>query len=175
MSYSTFSGPVRSLSGFINIGPNAVVNIPNGTDTLTVSQRAHAGRIIRTNDATLVITLPTIVTTAANDTSGPDIYLANGNNIGMSFTFVVETAATAWKLITSGSDRLVGALPILGAAGATTSFAAGANTVSVNLNGSLTGGVAGSTVTVTALAGAKWFVTGFLIGSGSTTTPFADT
>jgi hypothetical protein len=42
------------------------------------------------------------------------------------------------------------------------------------LDGSTTGGIAGSTVTVTVLAANKYMVTGVLLASGSVVTPFAD-
>jgi hypothetical protein len=42
------------------------------------------------------------------------------------------------------------------------------------LNGTTTGGAAGSTITVTVLAANKYMVTGVLLASGSVVTPFAD-
>ena len=43
MANTTFSGPVRSLNGFISFGPKAVVSLTADT-TLTVA--THAGRIL---------------------------------------------------------------------------------------------------------------------------------
>ena len=57
MAKSTFSGPIVSNNGFIQLGANNVINITAET-TLTVND--HAGRIIEVNDADGVITLPTI-------------------------------------------------------------------------------------------------------------------
>ena len=47
MAKSTFSGPVRSLAGFISAGNANVVSLTADT-TLTVD--AHAGKILTTND-----------------------------------------------------------------------------------------------------------------------------
>jgi hypothetical protein len=44
----------------------------------------------------------------------------------------------------------------------------------INLNGTTTGGIAGTTITVTVLAANKYMVTGVVLGSGSVATPFAD-
>ena len=57
MAKSTFSGPVKSLSGFISAGSDAVVSLTADT-TLTVD--AHAGKILVCNDADGKFTLPTM-------------------------------------------------------------------------------------------------------------------
>ena len=54
-----------------------------------------------------------------------------------------------------------------------TFIAAAANDV-ITLNGTTTGGLAGSMLTVTAIASAKYAVTGITLGSGTLVTPFAD-
>jgi len=59
MAMTTFQGPVRSLAGFINQGPATTIDLANGTNTVTLDVATYAGKTIRTNDATLVITLPT--------------------------------------------------------------------------------------------------------------------
>ena len=43
MANTTFSGPVRSLNGFISFGPKAVVSLTADT-SLTVA--SHAGRVL---------------------------------------------------------------------------------------------------------------------------------
>jgi hypothetical protein len=85
MAKSTFSGPVKSLAGFISAGSTAVVSLTADT-SLTVA--AHAGKILTTNDADGKFTLPSIVTTSPSDPTDPNQL----NNLGASFFFVVETA-----------------------------------------------------------------------------------
>ncbi len=58
MAKSTFSGPVKSLAGFISAGVNNSVSLTADT-TLTVD--AHAGKILLCNDADGKFTLPSIV------------------------------------------------------------------------------------------------------------------
>lgn len=176
MAYTSFSGPVRSLNGFISYGPGAVVNIPDGTNTITVDPALHGGsRIIRTNDATLVITLPSINTAGSPESAGPGGNPATDNNIGISYTFFVETTATNWKLGTDGTDKFVGSIVLIPTAGgAASAFAPAASNDFINFNGTTTGGIAGTWVRVTAVAANKYFVEGVVIGSGTLATPFAD-
>ena len=57
MARTTFSGPVVSQRGFVAAGPDEVVNI---TAETTLTFAAHAGKVIKVNDADGAITLPTI-------------------------------------------------------------------------------------------------------------------
>jgi len=176
MALSTFEGPVKSLGGFYSQGPNTVINLANGTNTITLDVPTYAGKVIRTNDATLVITLPTIVTTASATSAGPGTDPNTLNNIGTSYTFFIETAATAVSIATDGTDKFVGSILMVAtdASGATTGYAPAAANDYINLNGTTTGGAAGSWITCTVLAANKYYVTGVLLGSSTVATPFAN-
>ncbi|MFZ9165999.1 MAG: hypothetical protein ACO22N_08025 [Ilumatobacteraceae bacterium] len=176
MALSTFEGPVKSLGGFYSQGPNTVINLANGTNTVTLDVPTYAGKVIRTNDATLVITLPTIVTTASATSAGPGTDPNTLNNIGTSYTFFIETAATAVSIATDGTDKFVGSILMVAtdASGATTGYAPAAANDYINLNGTTTGGAAGSWITCTVLAANKYYVTGVLLGSSTVATPFAN-
>ena len=139
MAKSTFSGPVRSISGFISAGNTAVVSLTADT-TLTVD--AHSGKVLTCNDADGKFTLPSIVTTAPSDPTDPNSL----NNLGATFIFVIETAATDLDIKTDG----------------------------ITLNGSTKGGLAGSIIKCTAMGSAKYAVEGITLGSGTLVTPFAD-
>jgi hypothetical protein len=167
MAKSTFSGPVKSLAGFISAGSSSVVSLTADT-TLTVE--AHAGKILTTNDADGKFTLPSIVTTSPSDPTDPNQL----NNLGASFFFVVETAVTDMDIKTDGTDKFVGGL-YTGKDDATgkTFISAASNDV-VTMNGSTKGGLAGSIVKVTAIAAAKYAIEGIILGSGTIVTPFAD-
>jgi hypothetical protein len=176
MALSTFQGPVRSLNGFYSTGPGTVINLPNNTNTITLDVPTYAGRIIRTNDATLVITLPTLDASADPASAGPGSDPNSPNNMGVSFTFLVQTAATTWKVITAASQYLLGSALVIDTDTTDTvnGFAANGTSIrSVNLNGTTTGGIAGSYVTFTALTATQWLVSGVVIGSGTIATPFA--
>jgi len=176
MAQTTFQGPVRSLAGFISQGPATVVDVANGTNTLALNVASYAGKTIRTNDATLVITLPAINVTANSVTSGPGQDPNTANNVGTTYTIVIETAATLVIIATDGQDKFVGSLLMVAtdASGATTGYAPAAANDVIRLNGTTTGGAAGSVITVTVLAENKYMVTGTLLGSGTVATPFAN-
>jgi|TARA_B100000035_G_scaffold312932_1_gene325485 hypothetical protein len=167
MAKSTFSGPVRSLAGFISAGNANVVSLTADT-TLTVD--SHAGKVLLCNDADGKFTLPSIVATAPGADDDPNQL----NNLGATFTFVVVTAATDMDVLTDGTDKFVGGLytGVNNATGKT--FISGASNDVITLNGSTKGGLAGSIITVTAIASAKYAVEGITLGSGTLVTPFAD-
>ena len=154
MAKSTFSGPIVSNNGFIQLGANNVINITAET-TLTVND--HAGRIIEVNDADGVITLPTI----------------KSAEIGAKYTFLIQTNMTG-KIKTDGTDKYVGTIMVAVDDGAKKSFVPGATNDVIDMNNGTKGGKVGSYVEITALATAEYMVQGVLIGSGSVATPFAD-
>ena len=167
MAKSTFSGPVKSLAGFISAGSSSVVSLTADT-TLTVE--AHAGKILTTNDADGKFTLPTIVATSPSDPTDPNQL----NNLGATYFFVVETAATDMDILTDGTDKFVGGL-YTGKDDATgKTFISCASNDVITMNGSTKGGLAGSIVKVTAIADNKYAVEGLILGSGTIVTPFAD-
>ena len=161
MAKSTFSGPVRSISGFITAGNTSVVSLTADT-TLTVD--SHAGRILTCNDA------DGKVTTAPSDPTDPNSL----NNLGASFTFVIETAATDLDIKTDGTDKFVGGLYMGKSDAAGKTFISGASNDVITLNGSTKGGIAGTIIRVTAIASAKYAVEGINLASGTVVTPFAD-
>ncbi len=168
MAKSTLSGPVKSLAGFISAGNANVVSLTADT-TLTVD--AHAGKILTCNDADGKFTLPSISSATPNDPTYPD----QANNIGASFYFYVETAATDLDILTDGTDKLVGAAMVAVDDGAKKAFVPAASNDVITLNGSTKGGIVGSVIKVTAIDTATYLVhDSLLIGSGTIVTPFAD-
>ena len=105
MANTTFSGPVISKNGFIGTGPGSTVALTANT-SLTVN--AHAGRILLTQDADGIFTLPSINANANGASAGETDY-NNLNNIGASFYFYVDTTATDVQIVTDGTDTFVGA------------------------------------------------------------------
>jgi hypothetical protein len=167
MAKSTFSGPVRSLAGFINAGYNSTVSLTADT-TITVA--SHAGRPLLCNDADGVFTLPSIVVTEPTDVTDPSQLC----NLGAQFTFIVVTAATDMDIVTDGTDKFVGGI-YTGKDDATgKTFISGASNDVITQNGSTKGGLAGSIIRITAVASAKYAVEGLILGSGTIVTPFAD-
>lgn len=177
MAISTFDGPVRSLGGIYQQGPSTIVEITSST---TLNPVAHAGRIISvggTLAANVVLTLPSINTSANVSSSGPGNDPNTANNEGVVYTIWVPTtiATSSLKIGTDGTDKFVGT--ILGvdtdSSNALVAYTAGASDDFINFNGGTTGGVAGSWVQIVAIAANKYMVNGIALGSGSVATPFA--
>ena len=168
MAKSTFSGPVKSLAGFISAGVNNSVSLTADT-TLTVD--AHAGKILLCNDADGKFTLPSIVTTTPSDPTDPN----QTNNIGATFNFYIETAATDLDIKTDGTDKFKGAILIAVDDGAKKAFVPAASNDVITMNGSTKGGIVGSIVSFTAIDTATYLVhSSLVIGSGTIVTPYAD-
>jgi len=172
MANTTFSGPVISKNGFIGTGPGSTVALTANT-TLTVND--HAGRILLTQDADGIFTLPSINANANGATAGSTDY-NNLNNIGASFTFYVDTTATDVQIVTDGTDKFTGAAMIAVDDGAKKAFFPGASNDVLSMNGTTKGGIIGSILTVTAVEEANYLVhNSLLLGSGTIVTPFSDT
>ena len=173
MANTTFQGPVISKNGFIGTGPGSTVALTANT-TLTVND--HAGRILLTQDADGIFTLPSIVATADSAVAGPGADLNNKNNIGATFMFYVDTTATDVQIVTDGTDKFTGAAMIAVDDGAKKAFFPGASNDVLSMNGTTSGGIIGSVVTVTAIEAANYLVHNtLLLGSGTIVTPFSDT
>ena len=172
MANTTFSGPVISKNGFTSTGPGMTVSLTADT-TLTVA--AHAGKILLTNDADGKFTLPSINVNANGATAGDNDF-NNLNNIGATFNFFVETAATDMDIKTDGTDKFIGAVMIGVNDGSKKAFVADSSSNDVmTMNGSTKGGIAGSIVSFTAVDTNRYMVhNSLLIGSGTIVTPFAD-
>jgi hypothetical protein len=172
MANTTFSGPVISKNGFIGTGPGSTVALTADT-SLTVN--AHAGRILLTQDADGIFTLPSIVATADAAVAGPTDF-NNANNIGATFTFYVDLTATDVQIVTDGTDKFTGAAMVAVDDGAKKAFFPAASNDVLSMNGTTTGGIVGSVIQVTALETAQYLVHNTLIlGSGTIVTPFSDT
>jgi len=171
MANTTFSGPVISKNGFIGTGPGSTVALTANT-SLTVND--HAGRILLTQDADGIFTLPSINANANGATAGATDY-NNLNNIGASFTFYVDTTATDVQIVTDGVDKFTGAAMIAVDDGAKKAFFPSTDNDVLSMNGTTTGGIVGSVIQVTALETAQYLVHNTLIlGSGTIVTPFSD-
>ena len=177
MARTTFQGPVRSLGGLYQQGPATVVDITSST---TLSPEAHGGRIVAVGGslaAALTLTLPAINVSTNPTTSGPGQDPSTINNEGVVYTIWVPTtiSPSSLKIGTDGTDKFVGAVLSIDtdSSGAAVGFVAGASDDFINLNGTTTGGVAGTCIEIVAIAANKYMVKGSVLGSGTVATPFA--
>jgi len=178
MANTTFTGPVRSKNGFINLGPGAVVALTAATD-LTVA--AHAGRLLTMDPVgtPTAITLPTINATADSDVAGPGSDPNNPNTVGTTFEILFIDNFTG-TISTDGTDKFVGSVMVGVDDGAKKAFVPAAANDVVNLLGeagagnATKGGLKGSRIKFTATADNTYMVEGLLIGDGTIATPFGN-
>ena len=169
MAKTTFSGPVRSLNGFINFGPKAAVSL---TANATLTMNDHAGRTLLCNLAAGEFTLPTITTGSAGESAGandPNV----ASNLGAVYTFIVQTAFTAGEIKTDGTDLFIGfARSLMTTAATGVDWFPGGSDTTMSFDGSTTGGIVGTLVKVTAVASAQYFVEAYIKSSSTQATPF---
>jgi hypothetical protein len=179
MARTTFQGPFRSLGGIYQQGPAAVVDITSST---TLNPVDHAGRILAVGGslaAALTLTLPAINVSTNSTTSGPGQDPSTVNNEGVVYTIWVPTtiSTSSLKIGTNGTDKYIGTIvmnDVDSDGAALVGFSAAAANDFINLNGTTTGGVAGSWVQIFAIAANKYMVTGTVLGTGTVATPFAN-
>ena len=171
MARTTFSGPVVSQRGFVAAGPDEVVNI---TAETTLTFAAHAGKVIKVNDADGAITLPTIKADSKGASAGDNDPNVN-SHLGAVYKFFVGTDCSDCDIKTDGTDKFVGHATVVNVAdGTNSSFVPGSSNDVISMNGGTTGGDKGSTVTITALEDNVYLVEAVLIGTGTEATPFAN-
>jgi hypothetical protein len=166
------------LGGIYQQGPATVVDITTST---TLTPEAHGGRIVAVGGslaAALTLTLPVINTSANSTTSGPGQDPSTVNNEGVVYTIWVPTtiSTSALKIFAPSTNLFIGSLISVDTdtSGAVVGFTAnGTSNDYINLNGTTTGGVAGTFVQIYAIAALKYMVTGTVLGSGTVATPFA--
>jgi len=140
--------------------------------------RAKAVQVIGDAVATRTLTAKEAGATCLFDRAAGVVYTLPAPVAGMQFTFITTVTVTsnAAKVITDAATTFVlGGAATLNS-GATTGefFAANGTThVSINGNGSTTGGIIGDRITFTALSSTVWFVDAVLNTTGTAATPFA--
>ncbi len=153
MAITTFSGPVRSLAGFIT---GTDVNSTVTAATLAVTSDFNGQTINLSRAAGSVVTLPA----------------ATGSKA--VYTFVITTAVTSNNYIiqvANSTDTMNGLASVGGTTGAVFSTLPASDTIT--MNGTTTGGLVGSYVQVTDLAAGEYLVSAALVGSGTPATPFS--
>ena len=153
MALTTFSGPVRSLAGFIT-GTDTVQPAVTAS-TLAVTSDYNGEVIPLSRAAGMTVTLPA----------------ATGSQA--VYRFLVATTFTSNGIIqvANSTDVMVGSLAVSATTGTTFSTLATSDTIT--MSGTTTGGLAGSIIELQDIAAGIWRVSGGVIGSGTAATPFS--
>jgi hypothetical protein len=170
MAQTTFSGPVKSLAGFISAGVSNSVTTAAGK-TLTVANDAGK-QIYYTSTATATFTLPTVNASSPSDPTDPN----QSNNFGATFEFVLSTTVTGSFIVkvNSSNDTVVGTA-ILGSGTTALVFSTATASDTITLNGTTTGGVGGANVKATVVGANRYKVEVVSGATGALATPFSAT
>jgi len=186
MARTTFSGPVRSLNGFLGTGPNMARSISGatydgGTDITGID--FYQGKIIQIGNANTVFNLPSIIDTATSAVAG-DNDPNSTNRVGLMYEFIVTTSLTGGNTFVLNAGTAAGrntADVFRGMAiynntatdpGAVTAFNAG-GTDTLTLTATTKGGLEGAQIQCRAVDGLIWQVSAQLIGNGTFANPWS--
>ena len=184
MARTTFSGPIRSLRGFLGSGPDMATGtigagtVDGGTNITGID--LYQGKVVQLANNTVVFNLPEIITTTTANVAGSDdpnslnrvgyeiTFLLTANLSGETFTLNAGTAAGrstadvfqgSAQYVDTGDNSMEG----FNAAGADT----------LTLDGSTRGGLGGSIVYCRAAADGIWLIHCALNGNGTMVTPWS--
>jgi hypothetical protein len=154
---ATFSG-AASVAGVLTQSATKIGPAPVDTAiALALTQALHAGRVV-----------------TLNSTTGRAITLPAATGTGDVYTVFVGTTVSSGShtIVCAGSDVFNGAVGVsTDIAGVVESAQVTDSTIT--MNGTTTGGIAGSFVRVTDVASAVWMLEGFLVSSGVEGTVFS--
>ena len=184
MARTTFSGPVRSLRGFLGSGPDMVVDtltstpVDGGTNIAGID--AYQGKVVQLANNTIVFNLPNIITTATPGVAGSDdpnsanrvgyevTFLLTANLSGNTFTLNAGTAAGR-----SNADVFQGSAWYVDTGDNSVEGFNAAGTDTLIIDGSTRGGLGGSMIYCRAAADGIWLIQANLNGSGTMVTPWS--
>ena len=156
MATSSFSGPVKSAAGFIE-GTDAYGTVVSDS-TLAVTDALNGQITPISRAAGTAITLPA----------------SSGSQARYRFFLrAAVTSNTTTVKVANATDVMVGSASIGGGSGNIFSTLPASDTIT--LNGSTTGGLAGSYIECVDVSTGYWVVSCALIGSGTPATPFSAT
>jgi hypothetical protein len=185
MGRSTFSGPVRSLRGFLGTGPEMAQSISGTTDggTDIAGIDKYQGKVIQIGNANTVFNLPSIIDTATPIAAGSNDPTSS-NRVGMIYEFLMTASLTGGNtfVLNAGTAAGRGTADVFrGMAiynntatdpGAVTAFSAG-GTDTLTLTATTKGGLEGAHIRCRAVDGLIWLVEAQLIGNGAFAQPWS--
>jgi hypothetical protein len=185
MARTTFSGPVRSLNGFLGTGPNMAQSITGtidgGTDIVGID--LYQGKIVQIGNANTVFNLPSIIDTSASPIGGENDPNSS-NRVGMIYEFIVTTSLTGGNTFVLNAGTAAGrntadifrGMAIMNNTatdpGAVTAFSAG-GTDTLTLTATTKGGLEGAHIRCRAVDGLIWQINAELIGNGAFAQPWS--
>ena len=199
MARTTFSGPVRSLNGFVSAGPGAAQEIDADNTTLALSifptptldsNKNPTGAITAGNAGVInvyasangtgagALTLPPVLDTVPSSTTPPTDPTApdQQNQLGAQIIVISGYNLSNDLVISpSGSDVFTGYAMSVDSAGLTKTFLATPGDTTFTWNGGTKGGDIDSIIKCTIVSADTWYVEAvcFGAGGGAGVTPFS--
>ena len=167
MATTTFSGPVVSTNGFTGDITGAVTGAVTGAGTLNTV----------TADATLT-SADAGLTQVLNTTDGATVTLPAATGTGNIYRFFVGTTVTASDTyviqVANATDVMAGVAIVANDSDASASiFETAADSDTITLDGSTTGGILGQIITIQDMASGVFSVVSTGAATGSEATPFS--
>ena len=199
MARTTFSGPVRSLNGFVSAGPGAAQEITADNTTLALSifpaptldaNKNPTGAVTPGNAGVINVyastngtgagqlTLPAVLDTVPSSTTPPTDPTAPDQQTHLGAQIVVISGfdlSNDLVIKPSGADVFTGYAMSVDADGLTKTFLATPSDTTFTWNGGTTGGDVDSIIKCTIVAAKTWYVEAVCFGaaSGAGATPFS--
>ena len=199
MARTTFSGPVRSLNGFVSAGPGAAQDIDadnttlalsifpyptldsnnNPTGAITVGNAGVINVYASTNGTGAgALTLPPVLDTVPSSTTPPTDPTAPDQQNQLGAQIIVISGydlANDLVISPSGSDVFTGYAMSVDSAGLTKTFLATPGDTTFTWNGGTKGGDIDSIIKCTIVSADTWYVEAicFGAGGGAGVTPFS--
>ena len=157
MAITTFSGPVKSNAGFISGTDAVAASVTSATLAITSANiDSYNGKVIPLNRAGgITVTLPA----------------ATGSQAVLRFIVGTTFTSNGVIQVANATDVMAGPAAVGGSTGSVFSTLPASDTIT--MNGSTTGGLAGSYIELLDVAAGDWIVRAALVGSGSPATPFS--
>ena len=182
MARSTFSGPVRSLNGFITTGNNMAQSLSAGTINAASSVDTYQGKVMQITDAVIVFNLPEIVVDTGSDAQKKSPNTTS--TIGYEYSFLVTESLTSSNTFTLNAGTAAGRSTadiftgIAWYSNSATDPAANASWGSggadtLTIDATTRGGLVGTYITVKAIAANVWAIDARLNGNGTFVTPWS--
>ena len=174
MANTTFQGPVTSKAGFITTGP---ANVVDADSSISLTVASHSGKIVH-NDAAGAVTYTLPATNANSDSAlaGPGADLNNLSNVGAKFEIFSSITKTGDLVVqvANATDVMIGSASFIDdSSDNMVGFETASTSDTITLNGSTTGGLAGTIITCKAIGANRWGVQVTSGGTGDLATPFS--
>ena len=174
MANTTFQGPVTSKAGFITTGP---ANVVDADSSVSLTVATHSGKIVH-NDAAGAVTYTLPATNANSDSAvaGPGADLNNLSNVGAKFEIFSSITKTGDLVVqvANATDVMIGSASFIDdTSDNMVGFETASTSDTITLNGSTTGGLAGTIITCKAIGANRWGVQVTSGGTGDLATPFS--